>query len=97
MRSWSAIDRAAARRIARVRDRPSPSGPLRPVGRPPSTTPDAHVDTNLLLAFLAGTSHPHHVRAVALLGQMHRGELRLIVEPVVVAECVWPPSLRWVA
>lgn len=47
------------------------------------------MDTNLLLAFLAGASHPHHAQAVSLLGQMDRGELRLIVEPVVVAECVW--------
>lgn len=57
----------------------------------------AWADTNLFLAFLAGPSHIHHGRAVGLFAAVERGELTLVVSPVVVAEITWaaPRTLGW--
>lgn len=57
----------------------------------------AWADTNLFLAFLAGPSHVHHAQAVGLFSAVERGELTLVVTPVVVAEITWaaPRTLGW--
>ncbi|MEZ4595960.1 MAG: PIN domain-containing protein [Chloroflexota bacterium] len=59
------------------------------MGRPADVTPSAYADTNLIVAHLAGPNHPFHVAAVELMAQVDRGEFRLIVDPLVVAETVW--------
>ncbi|MBX3029634.1 MAG: PIN domain-containing protein [Chloroflexi bacterium] len=59
------------------------------MGRPPDVTPTAYADTNLLLAYLAGASHPFHAAAMAVMRRVDIGELRLIIEPLVVAETSW--------
>jgi predicted nucleic acid-binding protein len=58
-------------------------------GRPPGASRHAYVDAHVLIAFLAGAAHPLHDASRALLARMDRGELRLIVSPIVVAEVVW--------
>ena len=65
------------------------------MGRPPQRR--AWADTNLFLAFLAGPSHVHHDRAVGLFAAVERGELTLVVTPVVVAEITWAAhrTLGW--
>ncbi len=57
----------------------------------------AWADTNLFLAFLAGPGHVHHAKAVALFTAVERGELVLVVTPVVVAEITWAArrTLGW--
>jgi predicted nucleic acid-binding protein len=57
----------------------------------------AWADTNLFLAFLAGPSHVHHGKAVTLFAAVERGELILVVTPVVVAEITWAAhrTLGW--
>jgi len=57
----------------------------------------AWADANLFLAFLAGPSHIHHAKAVALFAAVERGELILVVAPVVVAEITWAArrTLGW--
>ena len=66
-----------------------------PVGRPVQRR--AWADTNLFLAFLAGPSHIHHDRAVRLFAAVDRGQLTLVVTPVVVAEITWAArrTLGW--
>lgn len=59
------------------------------MGRPPDTARNAYADANLIIAFLAGRQHPFHVAAVAMMERMDRGEVRLIVTPIVVAEVIW--------
>lgn len=59
------------------------------MGRPPDTTLEAYADTNLLIAFLAGHGHPFHAAAVGIMERMDRGEIRLIVTAIVVAEVIW--------
>jgi len=65
------------------------------MGRPQQRR--AWADTNLFLAFLAGPSHVHHDRAVGLFAAVERGELTLVVTPVVVAEITWAArrTLGW--
>lgn len=59
------------------------------MGRPADTTPEAYAVTNLFIAFLAGPTHPLHGHARDIMARMDRGELRIVVSPVVVAEVVW--------
>ncbi len=59
------------------------------MGRPRDVTPTAYADTNLVLAYLVGASHPFHAAAMAIMRRVDIGELRLIVEPLVVAETLW--------
>jgi len=59
------------------------------MGRPPDTTPEAYADTNLLVAFLAGHEHPFYAAAVGIMERMDRGEIRLVVTAIVVAEVIW--------
>lgn len=59
------------------------------MARPLDTTPEALADANLLIAFLAGAGHPSHGAAAAILERMDRGGLRVIVDPIIVAEIVW--------
>jgi predicted nucleic acid-binding protein len=59
------------------------------MGRPPDATPTAYANTNLLLAYLAGASHPFHAAAMAIMRRVDIGDLRLIVEPLVIAETLW--------
>jgi predicted nucleic acid-binding protein len=65
------------------------------MGRPPQRR--GWADTNLFLAFLAGPSHIHHEQAVGLLAAVERGQLMLVVTPVVVAEITWAArrTLGW--
>jgi predicted nucleic acid-binding protein len=59
------------------------------MGRPPNTTPEAYADANLLISFLAGRGHPFYTAAAGLMERVDRGEVRLIVTAIVVAEVVW--------
>lgn len=59
------------------------------MGRPADVTLTAYADTNLLVAHLAGSRHPFHATALGIMGRVDRGELRLIVDPLVLAETVW--------
>lgn len=49
----------------------------------------AYVDANVILRFLTGDPPDMADRAAALFGAVERGELRLIVETIVLAEVVW--------
>ncbi len=49
----------------------------------------AHVDANLILRFLVGDSPEMATRVQELFERMERGELTLVVDSLVVAECVW--------
>ncbi|MGI6208112.1 MAG: PIN domain-containing protein [Anaerolineae bacterium] len=49
----------------------------------------AYVDANVILRFLLGDPPDMAARARALFERMERGEITLIVDTVVIAECVW--------
>lgn len=49
----------------------------------------AYVDANVILRFLTGDPPDMADRAAALFGVVERGELRLIVDTIVLAEVVW--------
>lgn len=48
-----------------------------------------YVDANVILRFLTGDPPQMAERAASLFRAVEQGELRLIVEPIVLAEVVW--------
>jgi len=49
----------------------------------------AYVDANVILHFLVGDPPDLAAKAVALFQRMERGEVSLILDDVILAECVW--------
>ena len=50
---------------------------------------EAYLDTNVLLAFLAGASHPLFPQACSVFEAVRAGRLRLVMDVIVVAELAW--------
>lgn len=55
----------------------------------PAPAPAALLDANILLRYLTGDPEALADRARLLLERAERGEVRLILTPLTVAECVW--------
>jgi len=49
----------------------------------------AYVDTNILLRFITGTPKEQALQAKRLFAAAEQGEMRLIIDEIVVAEAVW--------
>lgn len=58
-------------------------------GRPSAALPTALLDASILLRYLTGDPEPQADRARGVFERAERGEVRLILTPLTVAECVW--------
>ena len=59
------------------------------MARPRDVTIRAYADANVLVALLVGTRHRFHAAAARLFWRADRGEIRLIIAPIVLAETIW--------